>query len=123
MGKMHDARARAGSRLVTAWLRANLTGRITITGCPVPMATGIAIGSVVAVQLDLEGQVVALCAAVVALGSQEVGLEAMAVVLLPNSWRFAVSLAWIFPMAAPRDAVLVSDRGSVDPQKTNQGPS
>ena len=123
MGKMHDARARAGSRLVTSWLRANLTGRIIIAGCPVPMATTHAIGSVVAVQLDLEGQVVAICTAVVALGSQEVGFEAVVVVLISNSWWFAVSLARIFAMTAPRDAVLVSDRGSVDPQKTNQGPS
>ena len=84
---------------------------------------GMALGRVVAVQVEVDGQVVALCTAVVALGSQEVGFEAVVVVLLSNSWRFAVSLAWIFPMTAPRDAVLVSDRGSVDPQKTNQGPS
>ena len=80
------------------------------------MATGMPIGPVVAVQVEVEGQVVALCTAVVALGSQEVGLEAVVVVLISNSWWFAVSLAWIFAMTAPRDAVLVSDRGSVDPQ-------
>ena len=84
---------------------------------------GMALGRVVAVQVEVDGQVVALCTAVVALGSQEVGLEAVVVVLISNSWWFAVSPARIFAVTAPRDAVLVSDRGSVDPHYTNQGPS
>ena len=81
---------------------------------------GMALGRVVAVQVEVDGQVVALCTA---LGSQEVGLDQVVVVLNSNSGWFAVSPARWFAVTAPSDAVLVSDRGSVDPHYTNQGPS
>ena len=73
---------------------------------------GMALGRVVAVQVEVDGQVVALCTAL--------GLDQVVVVLNSNSGWFAVSPARWFAVTAPSNAVLVD---SVDPHYTNQGPS
>ena len=76
------------------------------------MAMGMALGRVVAVQVEVDGGVVALCTAL--------GLDQLVVVLKSKSGWFAVTPARWFAVTPPPNAVLVD---SVDPHNTNHRPA